>query len=97
MRAADIGIDLDHRNVERSFAYETFQSNKHDMHMWGGDGGLGDAILDPRYYFPMNTESAYAYKWAQWFINPTGAGAEEPSAPAKEQMDLPSCRSSSIG
>ncbi|WP_172294283.1 ABC transporter substrate-binding protein [Pseudoruegeria sp. HB172150] len=85
---SDLGIDLDQRNVERSFVYETFQSNKHDLHMWWGDGGLGDAILDPRYYFPMNNESAFAYKWAQWFINPEGAGAEEPSDAAKKQIEL---------
>lgn len=83
-----VGIELDQRNVERSFVYETFQSNQHDLHMWWGDGGLGDAVLDPRYYFPMNTESAYAYKWAQWYMNPEGIGAEEPSEPAKRQMEL---------
>lgn len=84
----DIGVELDQRNVERSFVYETFQSNNHDMHMWWGDGGLGDAILDPRYYFPMNNEGAYAYKWAQWYLNPNGAGAEEPAPAAKKQMEL---------
>lgn len=85
---ADIGIAIDQRNVERSFAYEHFRSNQHDMHMWWGDGGLGDAILDPRYYLPFNGESAFAYKWAQWFMNPDGAGAEMPSEAAKAQMDL---------
>jgi peptide/nickel transport system substrate-binding protein len=85
---SDLGIELDQRNVERSFVYETFQSNKHDLHMWWGDGGLGDAILDPRYYFPMSTEGAYAYKWAQWYMNPEGAGAEEPPEATKRQMEL---------
>lgn len=85
---ADLGIDLDQRNVERSFVYETFQSNKHDLHMWWGDGGLGDAFLDPRYYFPLNNESAYGYKWAQWYINPEGAGAEEPPEAPRKQMEL---------
>lgn len=85
---AEVGIVLDQRNVERSFVYERLKSNQHDMHIWWGDGGLGDAMLDPRYYFPFNQESGFAYRWAQWFNNPDSAAAEEPSAPAKEQMDL---------
>jgi len=84
----DVGIQLDQRNVERSYVYQTFQSNKHDMHMWWGDGGLGDAILDPRYYFPANAESAFAYQWAQWFMGADRAGAGEPDAAAKQQMEL---------
>lgn len=85
---ADLGIELDHRNVERSFVYETFQSNSHDMHIWQGDGGLGDAVLDPRYYFPANQESAYGYKWAVWYGDPDASGAEEPVDAAKQQMEL---------
>lgn len=85
---SDLGIELDQRNVERSFVYETFRANSHDMHMWWGDGGLGDAVLDPRYYFPMNNESAFAYRWAQWFMNPEGSGSLEPTEPAKQQMEL---------
>jgi peptide/nickel transport system substrate-binding protein len=84
----EVGIDLDVRSVERNFAYETFRSNKHDMHIWFGDGGLGDALLDPRYYFPFSQESGYAIPWANWFQNPNASGAEEPAPAAKQQMEL---------
>lgn len=85
---AEVGIQLDQRNVERSFVYERLKSNQHDMHIWWGDGGLGDALLDPRYYFPFNQESGFALRWAQWFNNPEITGAEEPSEPARQQMEL---------
>ncbi len=85
---AEVGILLDQRNVERSFVYERLHGNQHDMHIWWGDGGLGDALLDPRYYFPFNRESAFALQWSQWFNNPESAGSSEPSAPAKKQMEL---------
>jgi peptide/nickel transport system substrate-binding protein len=84
----EVGVDLDVRSVERNFAYETFRSNKHDMHIWWGDGGLGDTLLDPRYYFPFSQESGYAIPWANWFQNPNASGAEEPPPPAKQQMEL---------
>lgn len=84
----EIGVDLDVRGVDRTFAYETFNANAHDMHVWWGDGGMGDALLDPRYYFPFNLESGYALKWAHWFMNPDNPAAETPSEPAMQQIEL---------
>jgi len=84
----DIGIDLDARNAERSLVYERVQNNSHDMHIWWGDGGLNDALLDPRFYFPFGLESAYAPKWAQHFMNSGSTLAEAPPADVQKQMDL---------
>ncbi|WP_226781611.1 ABC transporter substrate-binding protein [Oceaniglobus trochenteri] len=84
----EIGIDLDARNAERSLVYERVQNNSHDMHIWWGDGGLNDALLDPRFYFPFNLESAYAEKWAQHFMKSGSTLAEAPPAEVQKQMDL---------
>lgn len=84
----EIGIDLDARNAERSLVYERIQNNTHDMHVWWGDGGLNDALLDPRYYFPFNLESAFAQKWAQHFMKTGSTITEQPPAEVQQQMDL---------
>lgn len=85
---AAVGVDLDVRTNERSFVYETIQANKHDVHFWTGDGGLGDAILDPRYYLPVNIESLYALRWAKSFYEPSAPDAQEPPAAVKRQQEL---------
>ncbi|HRY23015.1 MAG: ABC transporter substrate-binding protein [Geminicoccaceae bacterium] len=83
-----LGIQLDVRKSERSFVYETMRANRHDAHIWQGDGGLGDAILDPRYYFPANVESVYALLWAKSLYDPGAADALEPPPAVRRQQDL---------
>lgn len=84
----DVGIALDLRLAERSFVYENFQTNNHLAHIWKGDGGLGDAIVDPRYYMPFNAESGFAVPWAAAYYAPNTDIAEEPPADVKRQQDL---------
>lgn len=84
----EIGIDLDARNAERSLVYERIQNNSHDMHIWWGDGGMSDALLDPRYYFPFNLESSFAQGWAQHFMKSGSTIAETPPPVVQKQMDL---------
>lgn len=84
----EIGIDLDARNAERSLVYEQIQNNQHDMHVWWGDGGMNDAILDPRFYMPFNLESAFAQAWAQHFMGSGSSLAEAPPEAIQAQMDL---------
>jgi peptide/nickel transport system substrate-binding protein len=77
----DVGIKLDVRKSERSYVYEQKDTNKHMAHVWKGDGGLGDAQLDPRYYLPMHEDSAYAMLWAKnWFAPDAADVAELPEA-----------------
>lgn len=70
---AEVGINLDVRKAERSYVYEQKDSNKHMLHVWKGDGGLGDAQLDSRYYLPMHLESGYAIRWAEHWTDPDKA------------------------
>lgn len=82
----EVGIDAQVRNIDRSLLYTRKEANQHDAVVWGGDGGLGDVILDPSRYFPQSSESNYAILWAYWYMgDPRG---EEPPAEVKRQMDL---------
>ncbi|MCB9944042.1 MAG: ABC transporter substrate-binding protein [Geminicoccaceae bacterium] len=84
----DIGIELDARQAERSLVYERKDSNQHMAHVWKGDGGLGDAVLDPRYYFPFSMESAFALPWATEYMTPGEGMAQTPPEPAVRQQAL---------
>jgi len=85
---AAVGVDLDVRVVERSFLFENYMANLHDMHIWVGDGGLGDALLDPRYYLPFNEGSAYGIRWAKTLSDPSSPDAVTPPAELARQQDL---------
>ena len=90
----EVGLNVQIRSEERSFFYERKDNNQHDVAIWKGDGGLGDVLLEPRWYLPLNNESFFAVPWAYWRTNPEGAGegtfaqVEEPPAPVKEQLEL---------
>jgi peptide/nickel transport system substrate-binding protein len=86
----EVGIDVQLKPEDRSLLYTRKDANDHDCVIWGGDGGLRDAMLDPRWYFPSGSESNFAQAWAVWFnpdANPE-TEAEEPPAAVKQQMDL---------
>lgn len=85
---AEVGIDLDVRKAERSFVYEQFQANNHEAHVWKGDGGLGDAVLDPRYYMPFNLESGYAIGWAHAYFDPASELSIDPPEAVAHQQEL---------
>ena len=84
---AKVGIDVDVKSEDRALFYERKDANAHDAVVWQGPGGLQDAILDPRCYFPFSNESGYATPWAAWFTS-RGTAGEEPPEPAKRQMEL---------
>ncbi len=84
---AAVGIDMDPKVEDRSIFYTRKEANEHDAGIWGGDGGLMDGLLDPRWFFPFSNESIFATAWAQWFQS-GGTRGEEPIEPAKRQMEL---------
>lgn len=83
----EVGIKLDVRKAERSYVYEQKDTNKHMAHVWKGDGGLGDAQLDPRYYLPMHEESAYAILWAKNWFEPSAADVQKLPEAVQKQYD----------
>ena len=85
---AEIGVDLDLRRAERSFVYDLKDRADHMVHVWKGDGGLGDALLDPRYYMPTNLESAWALDWAKAWYLPDTPDLPTPPEAVQRQHDL---------
>jgi peptide/nickel transport system substrate-binding protein len=82
-----VGVDAEIKAEDRTLFYERKEANKHDVAIWQGDGGLQDAIIEPRWYFPYSNESNYATPWARWYST-KGKEGQEPPEPAKRQMDL---------
>jgi peptide/nickel transport system substrate-binding protein len=84
---SEVGIRIEIRALERSLFYTRKEANQHDANVWGGDGGLKDAMLDPRWYFPSSSESNFAIPWANWFLSQGRSGEKPPAAP-RRQMEL---------
>jgi peptide/nickel transport system substrate-binding protein len=85
-----VGVNASLNPVDRSLLYSRKDANEHDCAVWGGDGGLNDAILDPRWYYPFSTESLWAVAWYIWQADPANPLAEpmEPPEYIKEQVAL---------
>jgi ABC-type transport system substrate-binding protein len=80
-------VKMDLNTIDRSLFYTRKAANKHDASVWTGDGGMRDGMVDPRWYFPANTESNFALSWVTWY-NTRGQDGEEPPEAARRQMDL---------
>lgn len=83
---AEVGVKLDLRKAEPGFVNEQRNANKHMIDVWKGDGGLGDAILDARYYVPSHRRSAYAMKWAMNYYAPDNPMREDAPEAVQKQM-----------
>jgi ABC-type transport system substrate-binding protein len=82
----EVGITMRIKAEDRALFYTRKEANKHDVAIWGGDGGLNDAILDPRWYFPFSQESNYAIAWANWYNG--DSPAMKPPPATRKQMEL---------
>ncbi|MEQ7009760.1 ABC transporter substrate-binding protein [Actinopolymorpha sp. B17G11] len=83
----EVGVEMQVKTEDRTLFYDRKAANLHDASVWTGDGGLFDADLDPRWYFPYSGESNYAPLWSTWYTS-GGAEGEKPPAAAIEQMKL---------
>ena len=85
-----VGVNAVLKVEDRSLLYTRKFANDNDCVIWGGDGGLQDAILQPFWYFPESMDTFCAQAWAVWYRNPAGAQAEpmEPPEDIKQQMEL---------
>ena len=78
-----VGVNAQLKPEDRSLLYQRKDANEHDCVVWGGDGGLNDALIEMRWYAPVNGESNYGIGWYQWFAkpaNPLAAPVEPPEA-----------------
>ncbi|AVF03122.1 MULTISPECIES: ABC transporter substrate-binding protein [Devosia] len=81
------GLDIELNNIDRTLYYDKRPLGDYDAQIWQGDGGL-DVVQEPRYYFPANGESVWAFRWQVWYNGANPEIAEEPADWAKAQMDL---------
>lgn len=91
---AEVGVDVKVDAVDGGLKFTRVTGNEHEGSADSGDGGAGDAWLDPRWYLPVNTSaSPFAIPWALWYVNGGKSGtAPDESTPAgkaaKRQLAL---------
>ncbi|MDQ3541468.1 MAG: ABC transporter substrate-binding protein [Chloroflexota bacterium] len=85
-----VGVNVSLRPGDRSLLEARTTANEHDCAVWYGEGGLQDAILGPRWYFPFGANTHFAPAWFVWYQEPANAAAApmEPPANVQEQMNL---------
>ncbi len=83
-----VGVRAQVSAQDRSLVYTRKNANEHDAMVWGGDAGLNDAILDPRWYIPISDESNYGVGWYVWYAKPGDPLAEAVEPPARIQEAL---------
>jgi peptide/nickel transport system substrate-binding protein len=85
-----VGIDAQVRTMDRSL-WETRVRNGREFdatcHQFGANSGIA-AMLDARYFVPLNSNALYAPGWNLYFSDPTNPSAIEPPAEIKMQQDL---------
>lgn len=79
-----IGIETEVKSETMELFRQRTQNAAHEIAIWPGDGGI-ECLLEPRWYFPFNSESLNAPMYAQWFQS-GGKKGEEPPADIKEMM-----------
>lgn len=76
-----VGVNVEAKPEDRALLYTRKDANQLDAMIWQGESGY-NPMMDPRYYFPSSSESAYAQAWAQWYnggaLVADGGVAEEP-------------------
>ncbi len=85
-----LGLEVSAQPRNRALWTERVEANQHDVVLWQGDQGAYNAlatILEPFYFFPQNTGSRYAIRWAEWYST-GGKSGEKPPAPNRRQMAL---------
>ena len=85
-----VGIDAQMRTMDRSLWEERVRRGREydaTAHQFGANSGIA-AMLDPRFYVPINNNCFYAPAWSLYYTKPDDAAAEEPPPAVKAQQDL---------
>ncbi|WP_196258993.1 ABC transporter substrate-binding protein [Pelagibacterium limicola] len=85
-----VGLDAQLRTMDRSLWEERVRNGREfdaTVHSFGANSGIA-AMLDARYFVPINSNSLYAPGWQQYYNNPSHPNAIEPPAEIKAQQDL---------
>jgi peptide/nickel transport system substrate-binding protein len=84
-----VGIDAQVRSMDRSLWEERVRRGREfdaTAHQFGANSGIA-AMLDARYFVPLNSNSLYAPGWSLYFNDPTAENAIEPPADVKAQQE----------
>lgn len=85
-----VGIDAQMRTMDRSLWEERVRRGREydaTAHQFGANSGIA-AMLDPRFYVPINNNCFYAPGWSLYYTQPDNEAADEPPAAVKAQQDL---------
>jgi peptide/nickel transport system substrate-binding protein len=84
-----VGIDAQVRTMDRSLWEERVRRGREfdaSAHQFGANSGIA-AMLDARYFVPVNNNSLYAPGWQLYYLDPKAENAIEPPADVKAQQD----------
>ena len=85
------GIDIEINNIDRTLYYDKRPLGDYDAQVWQGDGGL-DVVQEPRYYFPANPESVWAFRWRHGSTAPCPKSPKSrPIGPRSRWSFIPNC------
>jgi peptide/nickel transport system substrate-binding protein len=85
-----VGIDAQMRTMDRSlWENRVRRGREYDAtaHQFGANSGIA-AMLDARFYVPINNNCFYAPGWSLYYTQPENPNAIEPPPAVKAQQDL---------
>ena len=85
-----VGLDVQTRTMDRSLWEERVRRGREydaTAHQFGANSGIA-AMLDPRFYVPINNNCFYAPAWSLYYTQPNNEAAEEPPPAVKAQQEL---------
>ncbi|MDB5540674.1 MAG: transporter substrate-binding protein [Devosia sp.] len=85
-----VGIDAQMRTMDRSLWEERVRRGREydaTAHQFGANSGIA-AMLDARFYVPINNNCFYAPGWSLYYTQPTNEAAIEPPPAVKAQQEL---------
>lgn len=85
-----VGIDAQMRTMDRSLWEERVRRGRDydaTAHQFGANSGIA-AMLDARFYVPINNNCFYAPGWSLYYTQPDNEAAVEPPPAVKAQQDL---------
>ena len=85
-----VGIDAQMRTMDRSLWEERVRRGRDydaTAHQFGANSGIA-AMLDARFYVPINNNCFYAPGWSLYYTQPENPAAVEPPPAVKAQQDL---------
>lgn len=85
-----VGIDAQMRTMDRSLWEERVRRGREydaTAHQFGANSGIA-AMLDARFYVPINNNCFYAPGWSLYYTQPDNEAAIEPPPAVKAQQEL---------